>query len=79
MTTITASFLSVLAAVLFSLTLIGGPDAVASDGPVIAWGGDAYGRTTVPDAINASGTATEIAADGYHDCAIQAGTGQVVC
>jgi mannose/fructose/N-acetylgalactosamine-specific phosphotransferase system component IIC len=39
-----------------------------------------YGKATPPDAVNGvSGTATAIAAGDYHSCAIQAGTGNVVC
>jgi hypothetical protein len=41
---------------------------------------DRYGQVTPPDAVNGvSGTATDIAAGGWHSCAIQAGTGGVVC
>ena len=36
--------------------------------------------TTPPNAVNGVlGTATDIAAGSYHSCAIQAGTGNVVC
>ena len=47
----------------------------ASGGPVVAWGFD-----PVPDAVNGiAGTASDIAPGGFHSCAIQAGTGSVVC
>ena len=56
--------------------------AAASDGPVVGWGRDdfPYFQARPPDAVNGiSGTATDIAAGDYHSCAIQTGTGNVVC
>jgi hypothetical protein len=47
---------------------------------VVCWGSDSYGQATPPDAVNGVlGTATAIAAGGEHSCAIQAGTGDVIC
>ena len=53
--------------------------AAADSGPVVAWA--AQSRYTAPPAAvdGKDGTATAIAAGGYHDCAIQAGTGAVIC
>jgi hypothetical protein len=68
--------------VLFCLTLTGVADAAAPDGPVVGWGegGDYNGLTTIPDAINGvSGTAAGIAVGDDYSCAIQAGTGEVIC
>jgi hypothetical protein len=56
------------------------PPPPAPIGSVVGWGTDGYGQATPPDAVNGvSGTATDIAAGGRHNCAIQAGTGNVVC
>ena len=47
---------------------------------VIAWSAIAQPGPTPPDSVNGvSGTATDIATGNYHSCAIQAGTGEVVC
>jgi hypothetical protein len=79
-TLITALFFRAFPTMLFCLTLTGATDAVASDGPVVGWGSDYNGQATPPDAVNGvSGTATHIAAGNAHSCAIQAGTGNVVC
>jgi alpha-tubulin suppressor-like RCC1 family protein len=61
----------------------------AGTGNVVCWGRNYThdngkfpysGQATPPDAVNGvSGTATDIAAGGRHSCAIQAGTGNVVC
>jgi hypothetical protein len=62
----------------------------AGTGNVVCWGSDYSqapggtnfysGQATPPDAVNGvSGTATHIAAGSNHSCAIQAGTGNVVC
>jgi CSLREA domain-containing protein len=62
------------------------PTATPSAGPalppgsVVGWGLDNDGQATPPNAVNGvSGTATHIAAGGRDSCAIQAGTGNVVC
>ena len=53
--------------------------AAADSGPVVAWPGQS-GYTAPPAALNGTdGTATAIAAGGSHDCAIQAGTGAIIC
>jgi hypothetical protein len=47
--------------------------AARADGPVVGWG-------EIPAAVNGtSGTATAVAAGVRHSCAIQGGTGAVVC
>jgi hypothetical protein len=87
MTSPTVPLLRVIPSVLFCLTLTGAADTAESAGPVVGWGYDTYGQATPPDAVNGvSGTATDIAAGGEHSepggehsCAIQAGTGEVVC
>ena len=49
-------------------------------GPVVGWGDNTYGQTTPPASVNGTlGTASAIAAGVYHGCAIQSGTGAVVC
>jgi hypothetical protein len=49
-------------------------------GPVVAWGDDNYQQTAPPDAVNGEdGTASAIGAGGTHSCAIQEGTGRVIC
>jgi len=51
-----------------------------SDGPVVGWGNSQFGQTAPPAAVTGTaGTATAISAGGFHSCAIQAGTGNVVC
>jgi len=45
--------------------------AARSAGPVVGWGDNSFDQNL--------GTATAIAAGSYHSCAIQAGTGRVVC
>jgi hypothetical protein len=73
----------------------GGPDgsghscAIQSGtGAVVCWGDNSYGQASPPASVNGiSGTASAIAAGGTagflgayaHSCAIQAGTGAVVC
>jgi len=70
----------VLPIMLFCLTLMGAAAAAASNGPVVGWGRGASVPETPPDTVNGvAGTATGIAAGGNHSCAIQAGTGNVVC
>ena len=69
MTSLTAPLLRVIPAVLLCLTLTGVADAGASSGPVVGWGSGVDHRPP----------ATDIAAGGGHSCAIQAGTGDVVC
>src|SRR5262245_56296753 len=64
----------------------------AGTGAVVCWGNDFFGRATPPPSVDGSaGTASAIAAGGAefcplfscapvgHSCAIQAGTGAVVC
>jgi hypothetical protein len=47
---------------------------------VIGWGLDNYGQALPPASVDGtSGTASAIAAGFRHSCAIQAGTGNVVC
>ena len=49
-------------------------------GPVVGWGDNSSGQTTVPAAVNGTaGTATAIAAGWSYSCAIQAGSNAVVC
>jgi len=75
MTSPAAPLLRVLPTVLFCLTLTGAADDAASGGPVVGWG-----EVPVPDAVNGvSGTATDVSVGELHRCAIQAGTGSVVC
>jgi len=77
-----------------TVTVVGGPTPTATTTPtatptappppptgsVVGWGYDNYDQATPPDAVNGvSGTATDIAAGGYHSCAIQAVTGDLVC
>lgn len=51
------------------------PAAARGDGPVVAWGG-----TVTPPAVDGTdGTASALSAGWRHVCAIQAGTGIVVC
>jgi hypothetical protein len=83
---IAAPLVRTLSIMLLCLTLTGATDAGASSGPVVGWGSNYYlskdylGQATPPDAVNGvSGTATAIAAGMMHSCAIQAGTGNVVC
>src|SRR5262245_41473326 len=54
--------------------------AARGAGPVVGWGSDASGQATPPPSVDGtSGTATGISAGPYDSCAIQAGTGAVVC
>jgi hypothetical protein len=80
MTSLTASLLRVLPAVLLCLTLTGAADAAESSGAVVGWGDDFYGQATPPDTV--TGPVTDISASvaaNSQSCAIQAGTGNVVC
>ena len=75
-----AHFLRVLPSMLFCLTLIGAADAAVSNGPVVGWGRGSSVPEMPPDTVTGvSGTATGIAAGDDHSCAIQAGTGNVIC
>ena len=63
----------------FLLGLLAASTAHA-DGPVIGWGLDNDGQALPPASVDGtSGTASAIAAGGFHSCAIQTGTGNVVC
>jgi subtilisin family serine protease len=49
-------------------------------GPVVAWGDGRFGQAASPSSVNGTtGTASTIAAGGYHSCGIQSETGAVVC
>lgn len=49
-------------------------------GPVVHWGDDDFGTLIPPSSVNGTnGTASAIAAGYTHACAIQSGTGAVIC
>ena len=53
--------------------------AAAVDGPVVGWGNDALGEMPPPPTVDGTnGTATAIAASGFHTCAIRADRAAVV-
>jgi len=59
--------------------LLAWASAARASGPVVAWGYDNSSQATPPASVDGTaGTATAIAAGG-HSCAIQAGSGAVVC
>jgi hypothetical protein len=54
--------------------------AIEASGAVVCWGDDSLGQASPPSSVDGTtGTASEIAAGVYHNCAIQAGTGAVRC
>jgi hypothetical protein len=54
--------------------------AARSAGPVVGWGSNFRGQTTLPASVGGTtGKATAISAGGAHSCAIQAVTANVVC
>jgi hypothetical protein len=66
-----------LRALAISLAIGLAASAARADGRVVQWG---LGIDPVPDAVNGqAGTASAIAAGSFHACAIQSGTGIVVC
>jgi hypothetical protein len=68
----TAPLFRVFSTAVLCLALTGSADAA---GPVVGWGGG-----EPPDTVNGvSGAATSIASGYDQSCAIQAGTGNVVC
>jgi hypothetical protein len=76
MKTFRTPLLRALATVMLLLALIGGGDASAVIGAGVGWGS----QPTPPDSVNGvSGTATAVAVGHEFSCAIQAGTGNVVC
>ena len=71
--------LSILAALVVPLGMLLAASSRAA-GPVVGWGDNSSGQTTVPAAVNGTaGTATAIAAGWSYSCAIQAGSNAVVC
>ena len=80
MTSALAPLLRILSTTLFCLILTGAADSTATTGFVVGWGDDTYGQATPPVLVDGtSGTASAVAAGHFHSCAIQAGTGNVVC
>ena len=64
---------------IFALPLFA--NAAHADGPVVGWGQDNYGQVSPPASVSFGGpdTASAIAVGSNQSCAIQDGTGNVVC
>jgi hypothetical protein len=55
--------------------LVAASSAEGTSGPVVGWGYNGFGQATPA----ASVTTPAIAAGGFHSCAVESGTGAVVC
>jgi hypothetical protein len=65
----------ILCVVTIALLCVVRTEVAAAAGPVVGWS-----NAGPPDAVNGvSGTAVDVAAGGSSSCAIQAGSGNVVC